>query len=593
MILKYGFHGWCNHYPTLTTNPRVSPPSLDSNLSNERLISDFYSQMKYLNEEVTPLSFEPEIEISHENNEQFENQKVNDICIRFSNINLKESNTKIPGSAQLVPPIDRSNKPKEMNHSPHFPLNTKQSEVSPSSLINSERSDKTLLEEEFRLSKLKEAEEELEKFRIEQEEQDRFFINKIQDDNQKLREENLNLKRCLKPKYQQSLTKPANEVKIINIKVESDKENLNSLDRESSDSSSSNDEGFIPLRKSNTEVSRTNNERTVSESSPVSRPIKTGRNLSRSYSSPNIAEFFAEENYEDSKESKSPLVVPTFDRSLKPSALINELTSRNLSTAPARSRNFSPIYGIPGHVNTGLRNLGNTCFLNAIIQCLADTTEFSIYFMQERHMDDINRNSRHGSGGELAEELGALIRQIRGNQYKSVSPKDFKNAIETHMPLFVGCDQQDSHEFLCMLLEKLHADLNRVPPSSINMSNNAAISDDLPAHIAIKKFWANHTRNNISIVSELFEGLLMSTLKCTFCDTQSNSFEVFTNLSLPIPSKLGHRCSLVDCLRLFSDPESLKGEAAWECPTCKTKREAIKKITLCKLPKVLVIHLKR
>lgn len=81
----------------------------------------------------------------------------------------------------------------------------------------------------------------------------------------------------------------------------------------------------------------------------------------------------------------------------------------------------------------------------------------------------------------------------------------------------------------------------------------------------------------------------MSTLTCTFCKGQSNTFEVFNCLSLPIPSTT--RCHVRECLSHFSNPERI--EAAWECPRCKQKREADKKIVICKLPKMLIIHLKR
>lgn len=58
-------------------------------------------------------------------------------------------------------------------------------------------------------------------------------------------------------------------------------------------------------------------------------------------------------------------------------------------------------------------------------------------------------------------------------------------------------------------------------------------------------------------------------------------------------SKKRKDISLNDCLRLFSKTEVLGVEDAWYCPTCKTHRQATKKIQLWNTPDILLIHLKR
>eukprot|EP01090_Pellita_catalonica_P012063 TRINITY_DN2540_c0_g2_i1.p1 TRINITY_DN2540_c0_g2~~TRINITY_DN2540_c0_g2_i1.p1 ORF type:complete len:625 (-),score=136.51 TRINITY_DN2540_c0_g2_i1:194-2068(-) len=50
---------------------------------------------------------------------------------------------------------------------------------------------------------------------------------------------------------------------------------------------------------------------------------------------------------------------------------------------------------------------------------------------------------------------------------------------------------------------------------------------------------------------------------------------------------------LESCIELFSKEEKLSSSDAWYCSTCQTHREATKQITVWKLPKILVIHLKR
>lgn len=225
--------------------------------------------------------------------------------------------------------------------------------------------------------------------------------------------------------------------------------------------------------------------------------------------------------------------------------------------------------------------------MNSIIQCLSNTAELAAYFVNEEHVTHINRNSKFGSRGELAEEFGALIKQMWTCQYKNISPKDMKYVVGKHMPDFDGCEQHDSHEFLTMLLDKLNNDLNIAKP----FNDALKIPDDLPTHLAISRFWNHHMSRVSSKISELFEGLTMSTLTCKACGKNSETFELFTSLSLPIPT--GNKATLLECFKLFSEPESMSGEAAWDCPTCKCKREATKRMQICKLPKILVIHFKR
>ncbi|KAF7997099.1 hypothetical protein HCN44_005376 [Aphidius gifuensis] len=272
--------------------------------------------------------------------------------------------------------------------------------------------------------------------------------------------------------------------------------------------------------------------------------------------------------------------IPIIDRSTKPPPILNQQNEiNNIRRSPWKDRtiNMDPVYrnGNPGI--TGLKNLGNSCYMNSIIQCLSNTTYLTKYLNNGGYQDDLNTGNDNETQGRIAEEFAQVIRALWRGQYRSIAPRDLKDTIGQFRQQFHSHEQQDSHEFLTFFLEWMHNDLKK--DEKIKMDGTIT-----PA----KKAWDKELKGQYSIISKLFIGQFRSTIQCQMCHKKSITYETFSSLSISLPDT--NRCTLDDCIERFLRAQEIQG---WTCPNCKTNRDATKKFDFVKLPPILIVHLNR
>ncbi|CDS00039.1 related to Ubiquitin carboxyl-terminal hydrolase 4 [Sporisorium scitamineum] len=246
---------------------------------------------------------------------------------------------------------------------------------------------------------------------------------------------------------------------------------------------------------------------------------------------------------------------------------------------------------------TGLKNLGNSCYMNSTLQCLSATIPLARFLLDGSYKQAINRTNPLGTQGQLATALAGLVHVMWGEKYAFVSPVTFREAMARFAPSFRGYDQHDSQEFLAILLDGLHEDLNYVVtrPAAVEMTPERENElETLPQQIASVKEWSIYRMRNDSLIVDWFQGQFRNKLTCLTCGKTSTTYEAFTYLSLPVPHGRGvGKVTLQQCLDAFVREEVLDKADMWNCSRCKKPRKATKRLSISRLPQILLIHLKR
>ena len=235
----------------------------------------------------------------------------------------------------------------------------------------------------------------------------------------------------------------------------------------------------------------------------------------------------------------------------------------------------------------GLKNIDTTCFMNSVLQCLSHTLPLRHFYVSDEYKQYLKSN--RGDLSNAFKLVMVVLWSTTSND--SVDSNDLKAQVKVITPKFPSYNQHDAHEFMRFLLNELHEEINR---ASVEGRKSPADNETLEEACARYLTWED------SRISELFGGMLRSDVCCSDCSNQSTVYIPFMDIALPIPEKKIIKyissyptVQLADCLNMLTTKETLNEEERPYCNKCKELTKSTKKLDLAKLPRFLVIQLKR
>ena len=235
--------------------------------------------------------------------------------------------------------------------------------------------------------------------------------------------------------------------------------------------------------------------------------------------------------------------------------------------------------------NKGILNLGNTCYMNSILQCLSHLLVF--------HPQNENFFNECKGEDNLIYEWFQFQRKMWNNNDKNIQTpiellKKFKNICDEKGLYFENFHQNDVDEFLTIFLDLLHQSISRKVKINLNTKDNT----DEASKIVIKGYetWRRFYEKDYSYIVENFYSQLLSLTICPECYYFTSNHDPIQVISLELPE---NGKSIYDCLDHYTQKIILDEGEEWTCDKCDKRVLPHKKTLFFKTSEILIILLKR
>jgi ubiquitin C-terminal hydrolase len=233
------------------------------------------------------------------------------------------------------------------------------------------------------------------------------------------------------------------------------------------------------------------------------------------------------------------------------------------------------IFDYVDHVSGALQNLGNTCYLNAMLHVLARIP--SIRRWCARHQLQFGQDPGHSADCvlcALAFDLSHLAVDLTG---ESARPRTVLQRAAWSRGHFADFNQHDAHEAFSLLMDACEG-IDATAASFLGLSeldNNGGTNS---CRYSTPKWKA-------------FGGIELSAVTCQACGHSEGQYQMWDCLSLAVPAQA---VTVEQLLSNHWGAEPLRDrDDRCERPACMAPRRRVQEKHLKRWPNILALHLKR
>ena len=254
---------------------------------------------------------------------------------------------------------------------------------------------------------------------------------------------------------------------------------------------------------------------------------------------------------------------------------------------------------------SGLTNIGNTCYLNSIIQCLSHSSlirysilnnNFNLIKLKENINNDIHFLKNINSSIYIS--LHNIL-QLLWNNSSVINPTNFYVLIQNITNNFKVHSQQDSSEFLYFLIERLDSEISYNIEIDKQLIKSDNIDDKLKTRISksidcFSLFLKHKDSFKYSFFKQIIYGIKTRLIICGNCKTMTETFDIYLLFQLNIPEESTDPLTLCDCFNNYCKKQQLDSTEKFfcnKCDQCVSKAYSWEK--LWNTPPIFVIHLLR
>ena len=241
-----------------------------------------------------------------------------------------------------------------------------------------------------------------------------------------------------------------------------------------------------------------------------------------------------------------------------------------------------------------LKCVGNTTYINTVLQCLANIRNITSYFLKNMSIINLYKEQMPITFAYCKVALNLFPNPNKQKKYiYKYDPKEFYDCIFANNSVFRGKSTKNAIDFLVYLINKMHDEDLLNPINNNNINQNQLIKLNNENFNNYIKYLQTHEN---SIILNTFSYISQNTKKCWNCNHQNITFQKFFTYDLNLDLSLNktafehkNELSIYDCINFTSQEESIFNIY---CNICKTKNNFSKKFSIHLSQSVLIFLLR-